>query len=68
MDGLSKLDELKSLLEQQGVNISDGEEDGRECSPTTKISAAALGQLRMPGENASVWVSWSRKVKQISAT
>jgi hypothetical protein len=66
MDTVGKLDELKSLLEERGVNISDDDDDGKECSPTTKISSAALGQLRMPGENASIWLSWSRKVKQIS--
>jgi hypothetical protein len=54
MDTVGKLDELRSLLEERGVNISDDDDDGKECSPTTKISSAALGQLRMPGENASI--------------
>jgi hypothetical protein len=66
MDTDSKLEELKTMLRDRGVDLSDDSSQGEPGTPTTRIAQAAVDDLMVAGGGASVWVSWSKSVKQLS--
>lgn len=65
MDASNKLDQLKEMLRDRGVEIGDNDtiEDG---APSTRIAEAAIDELMVAGGGGTAWISWTRGVKQVS--